>query len=111
MQSERAATFFGDKEDPRRRLQALGFGEPPSADHVGRLASIYETVRWRPSRAAPQPAAQQWATTVLDEAGIDLESANRRWSNSKIYAIRALQKAEPGLTTKTAIYLARNLQQ
>lgn len=51
MQSELAAKIFGDKEDPRRRLESL-FGGTSAA--VG-----------------PPLAAREWARTVLREAGVN----------------------------------------
>lgn len=90
MQSTRIAKIFGDKEDPRRRLATLFEGTPSSA--------------------TPQLASRQWATAVLDDAGIDPHTVKSR-SGTKLEAIAALRKAEPRLTLKTARYLVDHLVQ
>lgn len=108
MQQEWSAKFFGDREDPRRRLEAMGFGPPPGSGRERWWASL----RGQPSPAdaTPQPDGLQWAAGVLDGAGIDLASA-RRWSNARAEGAAALRKADPRMTAKAAMYLIRNLGQ
>jgi hypothetical protein len=79
MQSRINAKIFGDKEDPRRRIEEL-FGE--SAD--------------------PQKTALTWAADTLREAGVDPLS-------SEAAVIACLRKAEPKLTLKTASYLVSRI--
>lgn len=78
MQSSFKAKIFGDKEDPRRRIDEL-FGD-------------------RSTSADPQKAALSWTADTLREAGIDPVS-------SEVAAIACLRRAEPKLTLKTASYL------
>src|SRR5262249_49052393 len=82
MQPKWSNVLLGDQEDPRRRLEEL-FGEPTTS-------------------GLPQQVARQWAVDVLERGGVD----PRR---QQILAIRLLRKAEPRLTLKTAVYLARNV--
>lgn len=84
MQSELAAKVFGDKEDPRQRLQSIFGG---SSDLAG-----------------PPSAAREWAKNVLDEAGVDPADHN-------VTAIRCLRAAQPRLTLKAATYLAKDVAQ
>jgi hypothetical protein len=81
MQSEFLAKIFGDKEDPRRRLEDIFGGVAPSA--------------------GPPPAARAWATTVLARAGIDPVS-------NDLAAITCLRRAQPRLTLRAATYLAKD---
>lgn len=82
MQSELAAKVFGDKEDPRQRLQSIFGG---SSDLAG-----------------PPSAAREWAKNVLDEAGVDPADHN-------VTAIRCLRTAQPRLTLKASAYLVDHL--
>lgn len=81
MQSELMGKIFGDKEDPRRRLQEIFGSDSPSA--------------------GPPPAAREWAATVLAQAGIDPATA-------ELAAIKCLRDAQPRLTLKAAVYLAKD---
>ena len=84
MQSDLSAIIFGDKEDPRCRLESI-FG--------GRSTS-----------AGPPPAAREWAKNVLDAAGLDP-------AKSPIEAIKCLRMAHPRLTLGTAKYLMHDATQ
>lgn len=75
MQSSHNAKVFGDKEDPRRRIQET-FG----------------------ASAEPQKTALTWAADTLRKAGLDSQS-------SEVAAIACLRKSEPKLTLTTAAYL------
>lgn len=82
MQSELAAKIFGDKEDPRQRLQSI-FG--------GALAV-----------SGPPSGALEWAKDVLADAGVD--PADHHAS-----AIKQLRAAQSRLTLKAAAYLVDDL--
>lgn len=84
MQSELSAIIFGDREDPRRRLESI-FG--------GRSTST-----------GPPPAAREWAKNVLDAAGLDP-------AKSPIEAIKCLRRAHPRLKLGPAKYLAHDATQ
>lgn len=78
MQSTLSATIFGDRWDPRTRLQALFGGTVPT--------------RAQP----PDAAALHWARSLLTDT---TDSAT---------AIRQLRRAEPLLTPKAATFLAEH---
>ena len=84
MQSELIAKIFGDKEDPRLRLENI-FGGP--SDLLG-----------------PSPAAREWAKSVLHIAGIDPADAHTS-------AVKCLRVAQPCLTLKAAAYLSNHAAQ
>lgn len=79
MQSEWAAKIFGDKEDPRVRLQSVFGGEVPQSGQ-------------------PPRAALEWASVVLE--GVPAEHRDT------VTVTRALRREEPRLTLKSAIFLA-----
>jgi hypothetical protein len=79
MQSEWAAKIFGDKEDPRVRLQS-GFGGDV------------------PESGQPPRAALEWASVVLE--GVPAERRDT------VNVTRALRQKEPRLTLRSAIFLA-----
>lgn len=81
MQSELAAKIFGDKEDPRRRLESI-FGGPSDL-------------------SGPPPTAREWAKNVLHEAGVDPEGSHTS-------AVKCLRAAQPRLTLKAAAYLSND---
>jgi len=80
MQSELSAMVFGDREDPRRRLEEMFGGE---AEDSG-----------------PPPAARAWALRVLERAGVDAAEQPR--------AVRALRQAQPRLMLAAAVFLAQD---
>lgn len=84
MQSELSAKIFGDKEDPRRRLEDIFGGVSTSA--------------------GPSPIAREWATNVLHEAEVDP-------TETPVVAIKCLRQAQPRLTLKAAAYLAKHVAQ
>lgn len=79
MQSEWAAKIFGDREDPRVRLQSVFGGEVPKSG--------------RPPRAA-----LEWASAILE--GIPVERRDT------VNVTRALRQKERRLTLKSAMFLA-----
>ncbi|MDW4571634.1 hypothetical protein R8Z57_02460 [Microbacterium sp. M3] len=81
MQSEWAAKIFGDRVDPRKRLQAVFGGTVPSSGQ-------------------PPETALSWARGVLAGA----PSA----AGDVVGATRELRRAEPRLTLKAATFLARH---
>ena len=82
MQSTRMATIFGDKVDPRVRLDALfGGGVPESGQ-------------------PPQPAID-WARGVL--------RANSQGPDDVVATVRTLRRADPRLTLAAATFLATHL--
>ncbi|TFD52953.1 hypothetical protein E3T55_05965 [Cryobacterium frigoriphilum] len=80
MQSKFLAKIFGDRVDPRLRLEKI-FGEKSTA-------------------AGPPPSARAWAVATLELAGIDPAVAEVR-------AIKCLLDAEPRLTLRPAGYLVK----
>lgn len=78
MQNGLAAKIFGDKEDPRQRLQSIFGGSSPE---VG-----------------AGPVALEWAKKTLHDAGVDP-------AGQKVAAIRRLRSAQPRLALKAAAYL------
>ncbi|RJT88034.1 hypothetical protein D6T64_11625 [Cryobacterium melibiosiphilum] len=80
MRSEFLAQIFGDRVDPRLRLEKI-FGGTSTA-------------------AGPPTPARAWAVRILDEAGIDP-------ALDELAAIRCLLAAEPRLTLRPAVYLAK----
>lgn len=83
MQSEWAAKVFGDREDPRRRLQSIFGGEVPSSGQ-------------------PPAAALKWATDLL-------ASTHRTDARDVVLVVRELRGAEPRLTLKAATFLAEHV--
>jgi hypothetical protein len=83
MQSEWAAKVFGDREDPRRRLQAIFGGEVPTS-------------------AQPPAAALTWARDILARTS---QTADR----DVALVVGELRQAEPRLTLKAATFLAEHL--
>ena len=83
MQSEFLAKLFGDKVDPRRRLETL-FGD----------VSI---------STGPPPAAREWAARTLFESQIDPLAA-------ELAAIKVLRDAQPRLTLRSAVFLVKDAQ-
>lgn len=83
MQSIWAAKIFGDKEDPRVRLQALFGGALPTAGQP------------------PEPALA-WAHEVLRRTADAGES-------NVVTDIRALRQADSHLTLKAATFLAHHV--
>ena len=81
MQSNWAAKIFGDKEDPRVRLQVLFGGAIPSGGQ-------------------PPESALAWARDVLHRTG----STNA----DEVTRVRYLRKADERLTLKAATFLARH---
>ncbi len=77
MQSILSATIFGDREDPRVRLQALFGGDLPKAGQ-------------------PPIAALHWGRNVVGD------------TTDLVIATRMLRKAEPQLTLKAAVFLAKH---
>lgn len=82
MHRSRAAKIFGDKEDPRVRLQVLLGGTPP------------------PSGGQPPESALLWATDVLRRTG--------NTTADVMTQVRDLRDADPRLTLKAATFLARH---
>jgi len=83
MQSTRMAKVFGDREDPRVRLQALFGGALPSGGQP------------------PQPAVV-WAHEVLGRGGFAK-------SRDVVTKVRELRKADRRLTLKSATFLAHHV--
>lgn len=81
MQSEWAAKIFGDKEDPRVRLQSVFGGEMPESGQ-------------------PPKVALEWARGVAERV-----PDGRR---DLIFVTRALRQREPRLTLKSAMFLAKH---
>lgn len=81
MQRSWAAKIFGDKEDPRVRLQVLLGGTPPSGGQ-------------------PPESALLWATDVLRRTG--------NTTADVMTQVRDLRDADPRLTLKAATFLARH---
>lgn len=79
MQSEWAAKIFGDREDPRVRLQSLFGGEVPGSGQ-------------------PPEAALEWASLVLERVPEERRDG--------MTVTRALREEEPRLTLKSAMFLA-----
>lgn len=79
MQSVWAAKIFGDREDPRKRLEAV-FGGP------------------LPEGGQPPRTALAWARNVLAGVGED--------ANDLVAATKHLRQAEPQLTLRAATFLA-----
>ena len=83
MQSEWAAKVFGDREDPRKRLQSLFGGKVP------------------PSGQPPEPALV-WARDIL--------AATRQTDDPEVVrVVDELRRAEPRLTLKAATFLAEHV--
>lgn len=80
MQSVWAAKIFGDREDPRRRLQDLFGGDVPE------------------SGQPPVPA--------LDWARAQLAGADASEMSDVVGVTQRLRRAEPRLTLKAATFLA-----
>ncbi|MCS5724071.1 hypothetical protein N1028_13930 [Herbiconiux sp. CPCC 203407] len=83
MQSTMMATIFGDREDPRVRLQALFGGTLPAGGQPPRSAVV-------------------WARDVLSRSG-SLDS------HDTVMKIRDLRRAEKRLTLKSATFLAAHV--
>lgn len=81
MQSEFWAMVFGDRVDPRRRLEVMFGGVTPAG--------------------GPPPAAREWAAKVLNEAGIDP-------ATSGLEAIKCLRSAHPRPNLRASVYLAQD---
>lgn len=79
MQSEWAAKIFGDKEDPRVRLQSVFGGEMPDGGQ-------------------PPGAALEWARLVLSEVPEE--------HRDTVNVTRVFRQKEPRLTLKGATFLA-----
>lgn len=84
MQSTRMAKIFGDREDPRVRLQALFGGTLPSGGQ-------------------PPEGAVTWAHGVLSRTG-------STEPQDTVTKIRELRKAEGQLTLKAARFLAHHVR-
>ncbi|UWX78357.1 hypothetical protein [Arthrobacter jinronghuae] len=82
VQSVRWARIFGDRVDPRVRIEEAFGG----------------------SAANPQVAAGRWANETLKAKGLDPRAEDGR---SQIAAIAALRAAKPELTLKTVAYLVK----
>ncbi len=82
MQSTWAAKIFGDREDPRKRLQVLFGGEVPAAGQ-------------------PPAPALTWARSVVPA---DVAAAH-----DTVAATAYLRKAEPRLTLRAAGFLAHHV--
>jgi hypothetical protein len=80
MQATWSAKIFGDREDPRKRLQALFGGEMPAGGQ-------------------PPRASLDWAVAELQRTEM---SAGR----DVVAATRYLRRAEPRLTLRAATFLA-----
>lgn len=80
MQGTRAAKIFGDREDPRERLQSLFGGDLPSGGQP------------------PEPSLV-WAQSVLRDAQIDA-------AHDVVTATKHLREADSRLTLKAATFLA-----
>ncbi|PPF77681.1 hypothetical protein C5B96_15200 [Subtercola sp. Z020] len=78
MQSTPLAKIFGDREDPRRRLQELFGGDLPESGQ-------------------PPVPALQWAREVLGQSTAD-----------PLVAVALLRRAEPRLTLRAATFLAQH---
>lgn len=83
MQSIWMAKLFGDREDPRRRLQALFGGTIP----VG---------------GQPPRAALEWAEETMARSGSDA-------SPDVVRLVREVRAAEPRLTLRAATFLAEHV--
>ncbi|KAA9089273.1 hypothetical protein [Microbacterium radiodurans] len=81
MQNRNDALIFGDREDPRRRLHAIFGGDEPASGQ-------------------PPENALAWAREVLDPI--------IRAGGDELRAIRVLREAEPQLTLRSAVFLARH---
>lgn len=82
MQSTLAAKIFGDREDPRRRLQLLFGGTIPTGGQP------------------PEPALA-WARDVIPFDGAAAQNT--------VAATKYLRDAEPRLTLRAATFLATHL--
>lgn len=82
MQSTWSAKIFGDREDPRRRLQVIFGGEIPAG-------------------AQPPAPALTWAHSVVP---IDVVAAK-----DTVAATAYLRSAEPRLTLRAATFLAHHV--
>lgn len=82
MQSTWAAKIFGDREDPRRRLQILFGGEIPAGGQ-------------------PPAPALTWARGVVP---VDVAA-----TKDTVAATAYLRDAEPRLTLRAATFLAHHL--
>lgn len=82
MQSTWAAKIFGDREDPRKRLQVLFGGEIPAGGQ-------------------PPAPALIWAHSVVP---VDVVAAK-----DTVAATKFLRDAEPRLTLRAATFLAHHV--
>ncbi|MCC9204193.1 hypothetical protein [Arthrobacter sp. zg-Y769] len=82
VQSVRWARIFGDRVDPRVRIEEAFGG----------------------SAGDPQVAAGRWANETLKAKGLDPHATD--WQ-AEITAIAALRAAKPELTLKTVAYLVK----
>ncbi|SIT85938.1 hypothetical protein SAMN05880545_2424 [Microbacterium sp. RU33B] len=82
MQSTWAAKIFGDREDPRRRLQVLFGGEIPAGGQ-------------------PPAPALTWALSVVP--------ADIATDKDTVAATKHLRAAEPRLTLRAATFLAHHI--
>lgn len=83
MQSTWMAKLFGDREDPRRRLQLIFGGTSPGGGQ-------------------PPRAALEWAEKTVAMSGSDA-------SPDVVRVVRDLRAAEPRLTLRAATFLAEHV--